>query len=65
MDINKCEFYITETKFLGFIIGIDGIAVDLKKVKALKNWQMLTIIKKVQFFLGFCNFYWQFVYEFG
>ena len=57
MDIDKCKFYITETKFLSFIVGVDGMAVDLKKVEALKNWQILTIVKGVQFFLGFCNFY--------
>ena len=37
MDIDKYKFYITETKFLSFIIKIDGIVVNLKKVKALKN----------------------------
>ena len=37
IDINKCKFYITETKFLGFIVKIDKIVVNLKKVKALKN----------------------------
>ena len=47
MDINKYKFYITEIKFLNFIIGINKIAVNLKKVKALKNWQIPTIIKKI------------------
>ena len=47
INIDKYEFYITETKFLGFIIEIDGIAVNLKKVKALKDWQMLIIVKKM------------------
>ena len=65
INIDKCKFYVTEIKFLGFIIGVDGIAVDLKKVKALKNWRMPTIVKGIQFFLGFCNFYWRFVCEFG
>ena len=65
MDIDKCEFYITETKFLSFIIGIDKIAINLKKVKALKNWRIPIIVKKVQFFFGFCNFYRQFICEFG
>ena len=37
VNINKYEFYIIKTKFLSFIIGIDRIVVNLKKVKALKN----------------------------
>lgn len=31
-DIKKCEFHVTETKFLGFIIGVDGVRVDPDKV---------------------------------
>ena len=65
MDIDKCEFYITETKFLSFIIGIDKIVVNLKKVKALKNWRILIIVKGMQFLFGFCNFYRQFICKFG
>ena len=38
VNINKYKFYIIETKFLGFIIKVDKIAVNLKKIKALKNW---------------------------
>ena len=65
MNINKYKFYVTETKFLSFIIEVDGVVVNLKKVKALKDWRMPIIIKGVQFFFGFCNFYWRFVREFG
>jgi hypothetical protein len=34
MRINgpKCIFYIKEMEFLGYIIGLDGIKIDLKKV---------------------------------
>ena len=47
MDIDKYKFYITETKFLSFIIKVDKVAVNLKKVKALKNWRIPIIIKGV------------------
>jgi len=36
-----------ETKLLGFIIGVDKVVVNLKKVKALKDWRILIIVKKV------------------
>ena len=35
VDIKKCEFSITRTKYLGFIISTDGIAVDPEKVTAI------------------------------
>ena len=34
-DIRKCEFGVTRTKYLGFIINIDGIEVNLEKIKVI------------------------------
>jgi hypothetical protein len=36
-DINKCEFNITSTKYLGFIISIDGIRTDPEKITIIKK----------------------------
>jgi len=36
--IEKCEFYITKTDFIGFIIKLRYISIDLKKIKAIVNW---------------------------
>jgi len=33
--INKCEFFIRKTNFIGFIIKLGKISMDLKKVKAI------------------------------
>jgi len=35
--IEKCEFYITKTNFIGFIIKLKYISIDLKKIKAIVN----------------------------
>jgi hypothetical protein len=34
-DVDKCEFHITETKFLGMIVGRDDIKMDFEKVRAI------------------------------
>jgi transposase InsO family protein len=60
-DIAKCEFFVTETKFLGLIVGIDGIRMDPAKIKAIVEWAAPTNIHEVRAFLGFCNFYWRFI----
>jgi hypothetical protein len=39
IDLKKCEFYITKTKYLGFIIGTEGIEVDPEKVSAVTSWK--------------------------
>jgi len=33
--IKKCEFFIVKTNFVGFIIKLGKISIDLKKVKAI------------------------------
>jgi hypothetical protein len=33
--IEKCEFFIRKTDFIGFIIKLGYISIDLKKVKAI------------------------------
>ena len=35
--IKKYEFYITKTKFCGFIIKLKKLSIDPKKVEAIVN----------------------------
>jgi hypothetical protein len=35
---SKCEFWLTEVAFLGHVISIGGVSVDLGKVKDVLNW---------------------------
>jgi len=35
VDIKKCEFRVKRTKYLGFIVSIDSIKVDLEKVEVI------------------------------
>ena len=37
-DVDKCEFHVQETKFLGFIISIKGIWMDPQKVSTIFDW---------------------------
>lgn len=56
---------MTKTKYLGFIVGTDGLAVDPMKVAAVRDWNVPKNLKGVQAFLGFCNFYRRFIREYG
>ena len=55
--IKKYKFYITKTEFYKFIIKLRKLSIDLKKIKAIVNWQELSNIIKLRLFLGFCNYY--------
>ena len=55
--IKKYKFYTTKTKFYGFIIKLKKLSIDLKKIKAIVNWQKLSNITELKSFLGFYNYY--------
>ena len=55
--IKKCKFYTKKTNFIGFIIKLKQISIDLKKIKAIVNWQNPKNITGLKLFLGFCNYY--------
>ena len=61
VDIRKCEFSVTETKYLGLIITTSGVRMDPEKISTVTNWPPLTTIKELQKFLGFANFYRRFI----
>jgi hypothetical protein len=46
-DIKKCEFNVTQTKYLGFIVTTDGIEVDPEKVSVIKDWKPPRTVKGV------------------
>jgi len=59
--VEKCEFYIKKTDFVGFIVKPRQISINLKKVKAIVNWQDLKNVTGLRSFLGFCNYYKRFI----
>jgi len=62
IDIDKCEFEVKSTKYLGFIIEAGkGVSMDPAKVEAIMNWAAPTTTKGVRSFLGFANFYRRFI----
>ena len=65
MDIDKCEFSVTEVKFLGLMFTTDGIKMDSEKVEAILKWETPDSVKDVQAFLGFANFNLRFISRFS
>jgi len=57
----KCEFFLDEVKYLGLIIGREGIKMDPAKVETVKDWPTPENLKDVRSFLGFANFYRRFI----
>jgi hypothetical protein len=57
----KCEFYQKEVKYLGLIIGADGIKMDPEKIAAVRDWPVPRKVRDVRSCLGFANFYRRFI----
>ena len=54
-----------EIPILGVIVGKGQVQMETDKVKAVKKWKTPTKIKEVESFLGFANFYKQFIKNFS
>jgi hypothetical protein len=37
LQLGKCEFYIKETEFLGFIVSTEGVKINPKKIAAVQE----------------------------
>ncbi|KAK3084626.1 hypothetical protein FSP39_016530 [Pinctada imbricata] len=57
----KCNFACSEVKYLGHIIGKDGIRVDPDKTQAIDSFPTPKSVKQVKSFLGVCNYYRKFI----
>ena len=65
LKLSKCTFIATELKFLGHLINREGVRMDPEKVKTVREWQPPTSVKEMQQFLGFVNYYRDFVKGFA
>jgi hypothetical protein len=61
----KCVFHTTSTEFLGHIFSAEGVKMDPAKVSAVASWPTPKSVKDVQVFLGFANFYRQFIINYS
>jgi RNase H-like domain found in reverse transcriptase/Reverse transcriptase (RNA-dependent DNA polymerase) len=59
--ISKCTFHMDTIKYLRFIITPAGIHTDPTKFNTVLNWPTPRLVKDTQLFLGFVNFYCQFI----
>jgi hypothetical protein len=59
--VKKCKFHTKKTNFIGFIIKLRQISIDLKKIKAIINWQDPESVIGLKSFLGFYNYYYRFI----
>ena len=62
---SKCEFWLTEVRFLGHMVPASGVLVDPKKVEVVMSWERPKSVFEIRSFLGLDGYYRRFIENFS
>jgi len=62
---SECALLLQEVKYLGHIIGRDGVSTDPENIRAVRYWAVPVDFPKLQAFLGLVGYYRQYIPNFA
>ena len=62
---SKCEFWLTEVRFMGHVVSTSGVSVDPEKVEAVMSWERPKSVFEIHSFLGLAGYYRIFIEDFS
>ena len=62
---SKCEFWLTEMRFLGHVVSASGVSVDPEKVEVVMSWERPKSVFEICNFLGLAGYYRIFIEDFS
>ncbi len=60
----KCKFHSKSVEFLEYILFLSSLIISNDKIKVIQDWLEPKKVKDIQFFLGFVNFYYWFIFNY-
>ena len=63
--LSKCEFWLAEVGFLGYVVSALGVSVDPGKVEVLMSWERPNLVFEIRSFLGLSGYYRWFIENFS
>lgn len=65
LKIEKCAFFKSEVRYLGFKFTKNGLEADERKIYCIKKFPVPKNLRETQRFLGMCSFCRRFVHKFS
>ena len=62
---SKCEFWLTEVRFLGHVVSVPSVLVDPEKVEVVMSWERPKSIFEIRGFLELAGYYKRFIEDFS
>ncbi len=64
-NLKKCRFHQYEVRFLSYIVSHQGIQMEEEWINAVRDWLEPQLVRDIQVFLRFANFYRRFIQGFS
>ena len=65
LKMAKCAFNQTSMEYLDLVVKDREVYMDPTKLTVVQDWKRPTLVKEVQSFISFCNFYRKFIPNFS
>ena len=65
LKASKCKLFQKSLKFLGHVVGEEGVSTDPDKVRCIVEYPVPSSVKDVRSFIGFVGYYRRFIKDFA
>ena len=60
-NLKKYQFHQDEVCFLGYVVSAQEVQMEDEKIETVRNWPEPKLVRDIQIFFSFANFYWRFI----